>query len=98
MTNTITTQDASRPNASSAQNQSAPNTCCGGAAPAGTDACCARDAEVKATGGSGCGCGAGPGDRTVTDRLDLDGRHLVFGGSNPLVTVRTRELVEKNVR
>jgi hypothetical protein len=30
--------------------------CCGGAAPAGADACCALDAEVKATGGSGCGC------------------------------------------
>lgn len=35
-------------------------TCCGGAAPAGTDACCVRDAEVKATGGSGCGCGTAP--------------------------------------
>jgi hypothetical protein len=32
--------------------------CCGGAAPEGTGACCARDAEVKATGGSGCGCSA----------------------------------------
>ncbi len=30
--------------------------CCGGAAPQGVDACCALDAEVKATGGSGCGC------------------------------------------
>lgn len=30
--------------------------CCGGAAPEGADACCALDAEVKATGGSGCGC------------------------------------------
>ena len=30
--------------------------CCGGAAPEGTDACCALDAEVKSTGGSGCGC------------------------------------------
>jgi hypothetical protein len=29
---------------------------CGGAAPAGADACCALDAKVKATGGSGCGC------------------------------------------
>jgi hypothetical protein len=31
--------------------------CCGGAAPTGADACCALDAEVKATGASGCGCG-----------------------------------------
>jgi hypothetical protein len=31
--------------------------CCGGPAPAGTSGCCARDAEVKASGGSGCGCG-----------------------------------------
>ncbi|MFO0612108.1 MAG: hypothetical protein U0414_05960 [Polyangiaceae bacterium] len=30
--------------------------CCGGAAPTGTDACCARDAEVKSAGGTGCGC------------------------------------------
>lgn len=35
----------------------APTSCCGGAAPGGTDACCALDAEVKASGGSGCGCG-----------------------------------------
>ncbi len=32
--------------------------CCGGEAPAGTDACCAEDADVKAAGGSGCGCDA----------------------------------------
>ena len=30
--------------------------CCGGPAPAGTDACCAQDATVKSTGGTGCGC------------------------------------------
>jgi hypothetical protein len=34
------------------------NGCCGGPAPAGTSACCAQDAAVKATGGAGCGCGA----------------------------------------
>ena len=32
--------------------------CCGGPAPAGATACCARDADVKAAGGDGCGCGA----------------------------------------
>lgn len=32
--------------------------CCGGAAPAGADACCALDAEAKSSGGSGCGCGS----------------------------------------
>lgn len=32
--------------------------CCGGPAPKASSACCALDAEVKATGGSGCGCGA----------------------------------------
>jgi hypothetical protein len=31
--------------------------CCGGDAPAGTDACCALDADVKSAGGNGCGCG-----------------------------------------
>jgi quercetin dioxygenase-like cupin family protein len=33
--------------------------CCGGPAPAGTDACCVRDAESKAGGSAGCGCGCG---------------------------------------
>jgi hypothetical protein len=33
--------------------------CCGGPAPAGTDACCVRDAAVKSSGGSGCGCERG---------------------------------------
>lgn len=31
--------------------------CCGGPAPAGTDACCVADVEAKAAGKSGCGCG-----------------------------------------
>lgn len=33
--------------------------CCGGAAPAGVDACCVRDADAKAAGQAGCGCGDG---------------------------------------
>lgn len=32
--------------------------CCGGPAPAATDACCADDAKAKAAGQSGCGCDA----------------------------------------
>lgn len=40
------------------QDQAAASTCCGGPAPRGTDACCARDAGVKSTGGTGCGCGS----------------------------------------
>jgi ubiquinone/menaquinone biosynthesis C-methylase UbiE len=32
--------------------------CCGGPAPAGVEACCARDAEAKAGGHDGCGCGS----------------------------------------
>jgi len=32
--------------------------CCGGPAPADVDACCAEDAEAKASGESGCGCGS----------------------------------------
>ena len=34
--------------------------CCGGPAPAGTNACCAKDAAAKSTGGTGCGCGSSP--------------------------------------
>lgn len=32
--------------------------CCGGPAPAATEACCADDAAAKAQGQSGCGCGS----------------------------------------
>lgn len=37
-----------------------PRGCCGGPAPEETGACCVRDAEVKAKGGSGCGCRSEP--------------------------------------
>ena len=40
--------------------------CCGGPAPAGTDACCAHDAAVKSKGGTGCGCGSAPRRDTPT--------------------------------
>ena len=60
-----TTLDASQPHASTIQKQAAPSTCCGGPAPTGTDACCARDAEVKSTGGAGCGCGSAAPAPTV---------------------------------
>lgn len=46
-----------------AQTKAASTGCCGGAAPAGADACCALDAEVKATGGTGCGCNSGTTSR-----------------------------------
>jgi hypothetical protein len=32
--------------------------CCGGPLPAGTDACCVKDADAKAAAGQGCGCGS----------------------------------------
>jgi hypothetical protein len=34
--------------------------CCGGPAPAGTDACCKQDADIKARGEDGCGCATAP--------------------------------------
>lgn len=34
--------------------------CCGGPAAAGVDACCVKDADIKAAGGTGCGCGDAP--------------------------------------
>jgi hypothetical protein len=34
----------------------AQSSCCGGPAPRTSGACCAVDAEIKATGGAGCGC------------------------------------------
>lgn len=55
-----TTPEAPDRGASTNQTQAAPSTCCGGPAPTGTDACCAKDAEVKSTGGAGCGCGSAP--------------------------------------
>jgi hypothetical protein len=55
-----TTQGAPERRASTTLTHPAPSACCGGPAPAGTDACCARDADVKSTGGAGCGCGSAP--------------------------------------
>jgi hypothetical protein len=52
----ITTSDAPDRRASTTQAETTPSTCCGGPVPRGTDACCAKDAEVKSTGGAGCGC------------------------------------------
>lgn len=47
--------------------------CCGGPALSGTDACCALDASVKASGGSGCGCNveaeAAAASRTAVNTL-----------------------------
>lgn len=51
-----TTFDAPERRASTTETQAAPSTCCGGPAPTGAGACCAKDAEVKSTGGAGCGC------------------------------------------
>jgi hypothetical protein len=57
---TQTTTPAAPGVASTNPHHAASCTCCGGPAPTGTDACCARDAEVKSTGGAGCGCGSAP--------------------------------------
>jgi hypothetical protein len=56
----ITTSDAPDRRALTTQTQGTVSTCCGGPPPTGTDACCAKDAEVKSTGGAGCGCGSAP--------------------------------------
>lgn len=48
--------------------QATGSSCCGGPAPTDTDACCARDAEVKATGGAGCGCASEPATPAPTPK------------------------------
>jgi RNA polymerase sigma-70 factor (ECF subfamily) len=58
MSNTNETKSTDPTTTSSTQEAS--TGCCGGPAPKDASACCALDAEVKATGGSGCGCGAKP--------------------------------------
>ncbi len=40
-----------------APERSEASACCGGPAPAATDACCVLDAEAKVAGDPGCGCG-----------------------------------------
>ena len=55
-----TTANARQPHSSTNAKQATATACCGGPAPGGTDACCARDAEVKSTGGAGCGCSSVP--------------------------------------
>jgi hypothetical protein len=59
-TRTQTTTPDSPERHASATPTHAPSTCCGGPAPVGAEACCARDAEVKSAGGAGCGCGSAP--------------------------------------
>jgi len=40
--------------------------CCGGPAPAGVEACCVKDAELKAAGATGCGSGVRAADSIAT--------------------------------
>jgi thioredoxin reductase len=42
--------------------------CCGGRAPAGADACCALDADIKSAGRAGCGCGSADAAAPATSR------------------------------
>jgi hypothetical protein len=50
--------DTVKPHAPANMTAGEPRTCCGGPSPTDPDACCARDADVKAVGGAGCGCGS----------------------------------------
>ena len=43
--------------------EAATDACCGGPAPAGTNACCVLDAEAKTAGDVGCGCGSASATR-----------------------------------
>lgn len=56
-TNEATTTDTTT---TTTTTETASTGCCGGPAPKESSACCALDAEVKATGGAGCGCGSKP--------------------------------------
>ena len=57
-TRTQTTTADTPDRAATTPERAAQSGCCGGPAPTGADACCARDAEVKSAGGAGCGCGS----------------------------------------
>jgi hypothetical protein len=54
-TQTPTPHAAERPE-STTRKHATPTACCGGPAPTGAEACCAKDAEAKSAGGAGCGC------------------------------------------
>jgi hypothetical protein len=58
MMDTPQSQIQNRGTADTSIAQGAPHTCCGGPAPAETNACCALDAEMKSARGTGCGCGS----------------------------------------
>ena len=58
MTNRIETSENLTPETEAARDNQTQAGCCGGAAPRGSDACCALDAGIKSKGGSGCGCSA----------------------------------------
>jgi hypothetical protein len=44
------------------------DSCCGGPAPAETDACSVQDAQATAAGADGCGCRSAPGTEAPTPR------------------------------
>ena len=50
--------DAVTPHALRNMKPAEPSACCGGPPPTDANACCARDADVKAAGGAGCSCGS----------------------------------------
>lgn len=56
MSNEIAKSDTLITERGASRDAKAQSGCCGGAAAPGADACCALDADIKATGGSGCGC------------------------------------------
>ncbi len=54
----MNTSNSQKVNAANSRTEKVSSGCCGGPAPAGASACCAKDAAVKSAGGSGCGCGS----------------------------------------
>jgi hypothetical protein len=60
MTNTSDPNRTTADNADKDGGPTATSGCCGGPATSNASACCARDEESKAIGGSGCGCRAKP--------------------------------------
>ena len=60
----MNTSNSLKVNAANSRMEKDSSGCCGGPAPVGNSACCAKDAGMKSTGGCGCGSVSHPNAQT----------------------------------
>jgi len=71
--------------------------CCGGPAPAGTAACCVRDADAKAAGQAGCGCSTATKQDRATDPGPAGALPVAVIGAGPVGLAAVARLIERGI-